>query len=246
MKSDSTRDRDKKAARQLLLNEFICGSLTALYIHTAYVYYIYLRVYLIGFFNWNLARICQEVASPFALFLMWFISTRAKKYAQTVGGIWSYIQRYIHACVCVCVLPVCQLWSAKHASSFWLAKWRENQLSVWECDRVHDHAAEDTCATQESERERTGNWEPIWLSLIAENVKVNWGTQQFTIPALVQKPLKAHERRQKDFDQNCPSNLTFTLAAYYFIFFFRIYFLASESHTRLSDNNIVVQQQQKL
>lgn len=87
MKSDSTRDRDKKGARQLLLNEFICGSLTALYIHTAYVYYIYLRVYLIGFFNWNLARICQEVASPFALFLMWFISTRAKKYAQTVGGI---------------------------------------------------------------------------------------------------------------------------------------------------------------
>lgn len=102
MKSDSTRDRDKKGARQLLLNEFICGSLTALYIHTAYVYYIYLRVYLIGFFNSNLARICQEVASPFALFLMWFISTRAKKYAQTVGGIWSYIQRYIHACVYVC------------------------------------------------------------------------------------------------------------------------------------------------
>lgn len=79
-----------------------------IYVHTAYVYYeyIYLREYLIGFFNWNLARICQEVASPFALFLMWFISTRAKKYAQPVGGIWSYIQRYIPACVCVTRLSV--------------------------------------------------------------------------------------------------------------------------------------------
>lgn len=130
--------------------------LLQIYIYTAYTMYIYL--YLIRFFNWNLARICQEVASPFELFLMWFISTRAKKYAQTVGGIWSYIQRYIHTCVCVCVLPVCQLWSAKRASSFWLAKWRENQLPVWECDRVHDHAGEDTCARQERARERE-NWE---------------------------------------------------------------------------------------
>lgn len=59
--------------------------LLQIYIYTAYIMYIYL--YLIRFFNWNLTRICQEVASPFALFLMWFISTRAKKYAQTVGGI---------------------------------------------------------------------------------------------------------------------------------------------------------------
>lgn len=249
MKSDSTRDRDKKGARQLLLNEFICGSLTALYIHTAYVYYIHLRVYLIGFFNWNLARICQEVASPFALFLMWFISTRAKKYAQTVGGIWSYIQRYIHACVCVCVYKCypsvsCEVPNAR-LLFYWQSEGRINYLSgnaialtiTLEKTRVRHKRSR--------ERERTGNWEPIWLSLIAKNVKVNWGTQQFTIPALVQKPLKAHERRQKDFDQNCPSNLTFTLAAYYF-FFLRIYFLASESHTRLSDNNIDVQQQQKL
>lgn len=155
----------------------------------------------------------------------------------------------MHVCACVC-MSVTRLSVVKcQTRVFFLigkVKGESTMLSVWECDRAHDHAGEDTCATQEIERERTGNWEPIWLSLIAENVKVNWGTQQFTIPALVQKPLKAHERRQKDFDQNCPSNLTFTLAAYYFIFFFRIYFLASESHTRLSDNNIVVQQQQKL
>lgn len=248
MKSDSTRDRDKKGARQLLLNEFICGYLTALYIHTAYVrvYCIHLRVYLIGFFNCNLARICQEVASPFALFLMWFISTRAKKYAQTVGGIWSYIQTYIHACVCVSVTRLSVV-KCQTRVFFLIGKVKgESTICLGMRSRSRSRWKRHVCDTRERERERTGNWEPIWLSLIAENVKVNWGTQQFTIPALVQKPLKAHERRQKDFDQNCPSNLTFTLAAYYFFSFFRIYFLASESHTRLSDNNIVVQQQQKL
>lgn len=120
--------------------------------------------------------------------------------------------------VCVCEQPVCQLWSAKRASSFWLAKWRENQLSGNAI--AFTITLEKTRVRDKRERERTESWEPIWLSLIAENVKVNWGTQQFTIPALVQKPLKAHERRQKDFDQNCPSNLTFTLAAYYFFFVF--------------------------
>lgn len=148
----------------------------------------------------------------------------------------------IYTCMCVCYPSVsCEVPNARLLFD-WQSEGRINCLSgnaiaftiTLEKTRVRDK--------RERERERTGNWEPIWLSLIAENVKVNWGTQQFTIPALVQKPLKAHERRQKDFDQNCPSNLTFTLAAYYF--FSYLFFGFRIAHKVIRQQQI--QQQQKL
>lgn len=126
---------------------------------------------------------------------------------------------YVCVCLCECYPSVsCEVPNARLLFD-WQSEGRINCLS--------GNAIALTITLEKTRvrhRERTGNWEPIWLSLIAENVKVNWGTQQFTIPALVQKPLKAHERRQKDFDQNCPSNLTFTSAAYYFFCFSYLFF----------------------
>lgn len=68
----------------------------------AYIIYIYL--YLIRFFNWNIAgmlilcRICQEVASPFSLFFGFdcgsFPLGPKMSGSQTVGG----LTRYSYVC----------------------------------------------------------------------------------------------------------------------------------------------------
>lgn len=136
-------------------------------------------------------------------------------------------------CVCVCYPSVsCEVPNARLLFD-WQSEGRINCLS--------GNAIAFTITPEKTRVRHKREREPIWLSLIAENVKVNWGTQQFTIPALVQKPLKAHERRQKDFDQNCLSNLTFTLAAYYFFFVF-IFWLQNRTQgyqttTLLYNNN---------
>lgn len=130
--------------------------LLQIYIYTAYIMYIY--IYLIRFFNWNLARICQEVASPFALFfdVVHFHSGQkicpdSRRYMKL------YTEIYMHVCVCVCYPSVSFEVPNARLLFDWQSEGRINCLSgnaiaftiTLEKTRVRDK--------RERERER-GNW----------------------------------------------------------------------------------------
>lgn len=67
-----------------------------------------------------------------------------------------YTEIYTCMCVCVCVTRLSVV-KCQTRVFFLIGKVKGESTSAWECDRAHDHAGEDTCATQEIERERTGN-----------------------------------------------------------------------------------------